>query len=280
MASVRGMTRWSVVLLVGVGAAACTPPAGVSTAPGSTLAAATPSPGQGSSPADQRMAAYRQLLRQLETFHVAGGVRTEEGLILPETVTIEIRSEVCVESREPGTRFWSLDYDTCFTYVSLDSLDAQGEYEVSVPCLDADRGYESRHAFGDLRLVQRGPVSFLASSDAGWRHQETFTSSRSQRRDLLLNLEPDTFWIVTADAVFHSRPRAGADVLGECAFGTALGVVRFHQGWAECVRDRTIGWVEMRHLGTEEEMRLREPLLGRPVPKRRPVSEPPLEDAP
>ena len=67
-------------------------------------------------------------------------------------ITIAIRSEICVESREPGSRFWSLDYDTCFVYVAQDTLNASGEYEVSVPCIDAHEEYESKHSFGELRL--------------------------------------------------------------------------------------------------------------------------------
>ena len=185
-----------------------------------------------------QQAAYVRLQEQLETFKVEGAVRTSEGLLLPETITIEIRSEVCVESRQPGARFWSLDYDTCFTYTAVDSLDEKGEYSVSVPCLDADRTYETSHAFGDLRVVQRGPVSFVASSDAGWRHQETFSSSRTQRRDLILTLDTDTFYVVRDPAVFRERPEPEATVLKEFGFGTGVEVVRFHQGWAQCLMGR------------------------------------------
>ncbi len=227
---------------------------------------------------EERVRALESLLGSLETFRVTGQVSTDQGLLLPEIITIEIRSEVCVESRAPGSRFWSLDYDTCLVYVAVDSLDAEGRYEAEVPCLDADRTYESRHGFGDLRLVQRGPVSFVADSDAGWRHQETFASSRSQRRDLILTLGTDTFWIVDEEAPLRTRPREDADVLRSYAFGTGVEVVRFHLGWAECLLDETLGWMEMRHLGTEEEKRLKAPLRGTPAP--RPARPPPEEDAP
>jgi len=204
---------------------------------------------------DPRAAAHARLLAQLDTFRVAGAVKTSDDLLLPESIVIEIKSEICVESREPGARFWSLDYDTCFAYTASDSVDEKGEYAVAVPCLDPDRAYESSHPFGDLRLVQRGPVSFVASSDAGWKHQETFTSSRTQRRDLILTLDTDTFYVVGDRAVFRVRPRAEAAAIREYGFGTGVQVVRFHQGWAQCLMERSLGWMEMRNLGTEHEMK-------------------------
>lgn len=241
---------------------------------GADASAAAAAPAGG----DVRSLAYRRLLGRVATFQVAGAVKTDEGLLLPESIHITIRSEVCVESRAPGSRFWSLDYDTCFVYVSVDSLDDRGEYHVSVPCLDADRSYESRHSFGDLRLVQRGPVSFVAESDAGWRHQETFTSSRTQRRDLILTLETDTFWVITADANLHRRPDGAAELVKTYPFGTGLEVMRFHAGWAECRMGSYLGWVEMKHLGTEEEMRRKQPLMGTPTPQRREMPVPSGED--
>jgi hypothetical protein len=200
---------------------------------------------------------------ELETFRVAGAVKTSDGLLLPETIVIEIKSEVCVESREPGARFWSLDYDTCFSYTAVDSVDETGEYSVAVPCLDPDRTYESTHPFGDFRMVQRGPVSFAASSDAGWKHQETFTSSRTQRRDLILTLDTDTFYVVGDTAIFRDRPWAEATAIREYGFGTGVEVVRFHQGWAQCLMDRSLGWIEMRFLGTEREMNDLAPLKAK-----------------
>lgn len=260
----RSHAGW--VLLLGVLMAACTG-SGVSVAPG------TRPDSVGAALETDRSAAYRKMLATLDKFHVAGGIRTDDGLLLPEIITIEIRSEVCVESREPGARFWSLEYDTCFVYVAVDTAGADGEYSVEVPCLDADQTYESRHAFGDLRLVQRGPVSFLAASDAGWRHQETFTSSRSQRRDLVLSLDTDTFWVVEEEARLRSRPDGGAETLGVYPFGAGIPVIRFNQGWAECRVDGRIGWMEMQDLGTEEEMKLKAPLMLTPVPKVRPLRE-------
>jgi hypothetical protein len=224
-------------------------------------------------PRSEREVAYDRLLTKVDPFRVEGGVRTEEGWLLPESIRIEVRSEICVESREPGSRFWSLDWDTCFVYVSVDTLDARGEYDVAVPSLDADRSYEASHSFGDIRLVQRGPVTFLAESSAGWRHQETFTSSRNQRRDLVLSLDTDTFWVVEDAADFRSRPHAAATLLGRFRFGDGIEVVRFHQGWAECVMEEKIGWMEMRCLGTEEEMKVKAPFKGTPQLKKRSDSD-------
>jgi hypothetical protein len=215
-------------------------------------------------PADPRTAAHQRLLSNLDTFHVAGAVKTSDDVLLPETIVIEIRSEICVESREPGARFWSLDYDTCFVYQARDTVDERGEYEVSVPCLDADAAYESRFAFGDLRLVQKGPVSFLAESDAGWKHQETFRSSRTQRRDLVLTLEPETFWVVREGAELRERARPESPVVQAAEFGIGLDVVRFHNGWAQVVLGRRMAWMEMRFLGTREEMEAARPFKGKP----------------
>jgi hypothetical protein len=212
---------------------------------------------------DPRPDAYARLLDGIELFRVAGAIKTSDGLLLPEAIMIEIKSEICVESRQPGTRFWSLDYDTCFAYTAVDSLNQEGEYSVSVPCLDADRVYESSFSFGDLRLVQRGPVSFVASSDAGWRHHETFTSSRTQRRDLILTLDTDTFYVVRDQAAFRDRPRSEANVIQEYQFGTGVEVVRFHQGWAQCLMGRHLGWMEMRFLGTEREMKELAPIKAK-----------------
>lgn len=261
MASGSGDSRWASVPVLALLLGSCVPPA----AGPSAMVSSPPQP----APAEVRAAAYDELLGELDTFRVSGGVHTEEGFLLPETISIQIRSEVCVESREPGSRFWSLDYDTCFAYVAIDSLNEVGEYRVSVPCLDADRAYEAHHPFGDLRLVQRGPVSFLAESDAGWRHQETFTSSRNQRRDLLLTLDTDTFWVVTEGAPMLGLRDAAAPVITTYPFGTGMEVIRFHHGWAECLMDRHIGWVEMRHLGTEADMRRKAPIMGSPVPRPR-----------
>jgi hypothetical protein len=202
-----------------------------------------------------RSEAYLQLKGEVDTFHVAGTVKTSQGFLLPERIVIEIHSEICVESRNPGSRFWSLDYDTCFAFVAVDTVDEAGAYSVWVPCLDADKDYQSRHSFGDLRLVQRGPVAFTAESDAGWRHQETFSSSRSQRRDLVLTLEPETFYVVREEGLLQARPAEGAEVLRRYKFGTGIDVIRFQKGWAQCLMEDRIGWMEMRYLGTEAEMR-------------------------
>jgi hypothetical protein len=182
-------------------------------------------------------------------------VKTSEGILLPETIRIEVHTEVCAESRPPGSRFWSLDYDTCFTFVSVDTVDEKGQYSVAVPCLDADRDYQESFSFGDLRLVPKGPVSFLADSDGGWRHQETFTSSRSQQRDLILTFEPLVFYVIlpTADAL--ARPESKAARLKSCTFGEEVRVIRFHRGWAECLFVDSIGWMEMTGLGTEEDVK-------------------------
>jgi len=240
---------------------------------GWTLLAACAGSGAGAPPATgpvatsgrgDRTEAYAKLVSKLERFEVAGGVRTEQGHVLPETILIEIRSEVCVESRRPGARFWSLDYDTCFVWVARDSVDARGEYSVAVPCLDADRTYESRDEYGELRLVQRGPVTYLAESDAGWRMQDTFASSRSQRRDLVLEVRTERFFVVEEEATLRERPHEEADPLELHRFGTAVDVLRFHQGWAECVMSGRIGWMEMRFLGTEQEMKDRAPFRERP----------------
>ena len=183
--------------------------------------------------------------------------------MLPETIAIEIRSEVCVESRPLGARFWSLDYDTCFVWVDRDSTGDDGRYSVAVPCLDADVTYESKDGQGELRLVQRGPVTFLAESDAGWTIQDTFASSRSQNRDLVLELRTDKFWVVADEADLRLRPAAAAAALQRCRFGDEVEVLRFHQGWAECLRDGRIGWVEMKSLGTEEQMKESAPFRDR-----------------
>ncbi len=202
---------------------------------------------------------HEKLLKRLENFEVAGGVRTEQGHVLPELITVEIRSEICVESRRPDARFWSLDYDTCFVWVSRDTVDVRGEYKVAVPCLDADKKYELKDRAGELRLVPRGPVTYVAESDAGWRIQDTFTSARSQRRDLVLELTTDRFFIILDDASLRERPREDAAPLASYAFGEGVDVLRFHQGWAECLMDGRIGWMEMRFLGTEEEMQEQAP---------------------
>jgi hypothetical protein len=203
--------------------------------------------------AESRPEAYARLATELDSLYVSGAVKTSEGLLLPENIAIEIKSEICVESRAPGSRFWSLDYDTCFTFASADTVDEQGNYNVAVPCLDAAQTYESKHSFGELRLVQRGPVSFLADSDAGWRHQETFSSSRSQRRDLILTLEPEVFYVVRSEAVLRERPMAESPVIRQYDLGAGVNVIRFHNGWAQCQAERRIGWMEMRFLGSGEE---------------------------
>jgi hypothetical protein len=238
--------------------------------------AAAAAPDAASAPrvsAEARAAAAATLLESVGSFAVSGAVKTEEGLLLPESIVVEIRSEICVESRESGARFWSLDYDTCFTFVARDSLDAAGEYSASVPCLDADKTYESKHSFGELRLIQRGPVSFRAESDAGWNHQETFTSSRTQRRDLLLTLQPEVFWVVKDGCEVRDRPQPAAAAVRAVEFGTGVPVVRFHEGWAEVVLEERIGWMEMRFLGTEKQLEEARPFRGKlpvdplPVPE-------------
>jgi hypothetical protein len=251
-------------MIVSLALAACGPGAGVRGRPGGPGARV-----------ESRQDAYLRLQNRLETFRVSGGVRTSGGLLLPERIAIEIRSEVCVESRQPGTRFWSLDYDTCFSYVDIDTVDEKGEYSVSVPCLDADQSYESRHHFGDLRLVQNGPVSFLAESDAGWRHQETFASSRFERRDIELTLDTDTFYVVRPDAPFVERPEPDATVIRQYGFGTPVEVIRFHRGWAQLLMGDRIGWMEIQYLGTEAEKKEREPFHGKT--EARPLPEPLLE---
>jgi len=214
---------------------------------------------------EARRKAYDKLIDRLEEFKVSGEVRTSDGLLLPETITIEIRSEICVEHREPGARFWSLAYDTCFAYSEIDTVDEHGKYEIAVPCTDADKTYESKDSLGELRLVQRGPVSFLAISDAGWRHQETFSSSRAQRRDLVLTLEPETFYVVRDDAVFQERPQLDSPEIRRYEFGTSIPVIRFLGGWAQCLMGDRIGWMEMRFLGTEAQMKEKAPLKLKPT---------------
>jgi hypothetical protein len=234
---------------------------------GSLLAACAGSVGGGPTPsapaAGGRSDAYARLIDRLQPFEVSGGVRTDGGHMLPETIAIEIRSEVCVESRAPGARFWSLDYDTCFVWVDRDSVGADGQYKVAVRCLDADEAYQSSDERGELRLVQRGPVTFLAESDAGWKIQDTFASSRSQHRDLVLELRTDKFWVVADQAELRARPEAEASSFSRCRFGDEVEVLRFHQGWAECLRDGRIGWMEVRSLGTEEQMKERAPFQDR-----------------
>jgi hypothetical protein len=200
--------------------------------------------------------AYPKLLAKLDTLQVSGAVKTANGILLPETIRIEVHTEVCVESREHGSRFWSLDYDTCFTFVSVDTVDEKGEYSVAVPCLDADRDYQQSFPFGDLRLVPKGPVSFLADSDGGWKHQETFTSSRSQQRDLILSFEdPHIFYVILPKAEVMTRPLAEGAPLRSCAFGEEIKVIRFHRGWAECLFADCIGWVDMKCLGTSDDVK-------------------------
>ncbi|MDP6460751.1 MAG: hypothetical protein QGH59_03155, partial [Gemmatimonadota bacterium] len=162
---------------------------GPSSAPPSTGATLRPAPVDSSDP-------YARLQAQLASLRVSGKVATSTGLLLPERIRIEVRSEICVETRRPGARFWAMDFDTCFVYSAIDTVDSTGMYQVSVPCIDADRDYEASTPRMDYRLVPRGPVTFLAESDAGWRHQETFTSSRNQRRDLKLTLHTETFFVV------------------------------------------------------------------------------------
>ena len=232
------------------------------------------SPGRGSSaigspavPLGEKDEAYRRLVDRLDEFKVAGVVRTVDGLLLPEHIEISIQSQVCVESRRPGTRFWSLEYDTCFVYADLDTVDASGNYSLRVPCTDADRTYESHHDFGDLRLVQRGPVSFVAVSDAGWKHQETFSTSRLQRRDLELTLDPETFFVIETEVPMRGRADPGADVIRNLEFGTSVDVIRFLRGWAEVRCARRIGWVKMHYLGSRAEMERAAPLKRKSAAK-------------
>ncbi len=205
--------------------------------------------------------ARAQLLAQLDTLRVAGVVKTADGILLPEIIRIELRTEMCTETRPPGTRFWSLDYDTCFTFTSADTVSATGEYSVALPCLDADRDYEGKFEFGELRLVPKGPVSFLAESDGGWTHQETFSSARSQERDLLLTFDPQPFFVVTPKASVRARPDSTAAEIRGCSFGHPVSVIRYHKGWAECLFPGLIGWMEMKFLGTEQDVKEKEPEL-------------------
>lgn len=216
------------------------------------------------SPAD----AYPRLVSELKPFRVAGEVRTDHGLLLPEQIRIEVRSEICVESREPGSRFWSLEYDTCFVYTAVDTVDEKGRYEVAVPSLEPDHSYESRHGFGELRLVQRGPVQFLAESDAGWKHQETFRTARTQTRDLILSLDTDTFWVVAERGALRRRPAERAALLESWSFGTDVEVIRFHNGWAQCLRGNQIGWIPMSALGTEEDVKRQRTLRKQGIRRR------------
>lgn len=224
-------------------------PSSLSTAPG--VAATSPVPTLASARAG--------LLGKLDTLRVSGAVKTADGILLPETIRVEIRTEVCTEFRAPGSRFWSLDYDTCFVYVSADTVDSSGAYDVALPCLDADREYQGSFPFGELRLVPKGPVSFLAESDGGWKHQETFTSARSQQRDLLLSFEPHVFYVVTPKASFRARSDSASVETRSFPFGQEMQVIRFHLGWAECLTADGIGWMEMRCLGTKEDVAEREP---------------------
>jgi hypothetical protein len=220
--------------------------------------------------ADPRPQAYARLISRLRPFEVSGAVHSDRGDLLPESISIEVRSEICVESRPPGARFWSLDYDTCFAWVARDSVKSDGSYRVSVPSLEADEACESREGFGELRLVQKGPVTFLAESDAGWKLQNTFASSHSQRRDLVLDMKTDRFWVVSDQAQLRIRPAGTAEVCGRFRFGDPVEVVRFHEGWAECLTAERIGWMEMGAIGTEEEMKT----------SHRESSPPPTEDPP
>jgi hypothetical protein len=222
-----------------------------------TQAAVDPSAG-----ANSLAQAYARLISKLDTLTVSGAVKTSDGILLPETIRIEVHTEVCTESRPPGSRFWSLDYDTCFTFVSVDTVDANGNYTVAVPCLDADRDYQESFPFGDLRLVPKGPVAFVADSDGGWRHQETFTSSRSQQRDLILSFEPHSFFVITPKADAYPRPQTVGEVIRSVAFGEEVKVIRFHAGWAEVLFNNTIGWVEMKGLGTEEDVKEKQAAAG------------------
>ena len=104
---------------------------------GCAASVGTPS---GSTPGDERARAYAGLVETLETFEVSGGVRTHLGQVLPETIVIEIKSEVCVESRAPGARFWSLDYDTCFAWVSRDSTARQRRSKSAPHCASTCSG--------------------------------------------------------------------------------------------------------------------------------------------
>jgi hypothetical protein len=45
------------------------------------------------------------------------------------------------------------------------------------------------------------------------------------------------------------------DVLRSVAFGEEVKVIRFHAGWAECLFKDSIGWIEMKGLGTEEDVK-------------------------
>ena len=212
-----------------------------------------------SAPPGSLAEAYTRLISKLDTLTVSGAVKTSDGILLPETIRIEVHTEVCTESRPPGSRFWSLDYDTCFTFVSVDTVDEQGNYSVAVPCLDADRDYQESFSFGDLRLVPKGPVSFLADSDGGWRHQETFTSSRSQQRDLILSFEPHSFFVILPKADAFARPQPQSAHLRSCTFGEEVKVIRFHAGWAECLFPDQIAWIEMKSLGTAEDVKAKQP---------------------
>jgi hypothetical protein len=226
---------------------------------GSAGAPSGPGSGDPAAPGASTLALARaQLLSRLDTLRVAGAVKTSDGILLPETIRIEVRTEVCTETRAPGSRFWSLDYDTCFTFTSVDTVGPTGDYSVALPCIDADRDYQGSFAFGELRLVPKGPVSFLAESDGGWTHQETFSSARSQQRDLLLTFEPHLFYVVSPKASVRERPDSTTAELRGCPFGQEVNVIRFHLGWAECLFPGSIGWMEMKCLGTAEDVKERE----------------------
>ena len=51
-------------------------------------------------------------------------------------------------------------------------------------------------------------------------------------------------------------------------FGTSVEVVRFHGGWAQILMGGRLGWMEMRFLGTQQEMEDARPFKGKAAVER------------
>ena len=83
-------------------------------------------------------------------------------------------------------------------------------------------------------------------------------------RDLVLELRPDRFFLLDDDVPLRLRPQPDAETISRHAYGNGVDVLRFHQGWAECLMSGRIGWMEMRFLGTEEEMEEQAPYRAKP----------------
>jgi hypothetical protein len=73
--------------------------------------------------------------------------------------------------------------------------------------------------------------------------------------------------VVTDSAPVLALRDASSAPLGSCPFGTGIDVIRFQQGWAECRMGHRIGWVEMRNLGTEADMKRKAPIMSSPAPR-------------